>query len=414
MLSFSVIDVLIWGIQLPLAVFFAVAVLYCFVFAAASGWARWMGRAHASASFLSGASLNDASSPTTWPSLAVLIPAYKEDQVIVHTARAACEHAYPGTAEVFVLADSLRASTREALSREACTVIPIELDASTKPRAINQALTHIDVLAFDGIAVLDADNVMAPGALAALARPLAAGAVAVQGRRVAKNGDSSWSQLDGFSEAINNSIFRRGHDALGLSSALIGSAMAFDASTFARLMQPIETPTGFDKELELRLLREGHRVAYAPEAVVYDEKVSRADTFLQQRSRWMGAQRKYLRRYGAALWARDARSVDYLDKVFQMLLPPRGVLLGVLSALALAALLVQSWAWSAVWLLLTAVLATALALAVPDDRNDLSFLVGMWTLPMGVIRSMQALLLSRRDMAPNTRTPHQALDVSDP
>jgi len=32
--------------------------------------------------------------------------------------------------------------------------------------------------------------------------------------------------LDGISEEINNNIFRKGHQTLGLSSALIGSGMA--------------------------------------------------------------------------------------------------------------------------------------------------------------------------------------------
>jgi hypothetical protein len=50
---------------------------------------------------------------------------------------------------------------------------------------------------------------------------------AVQGHRTAKNTNNSWAILDAISEEINNNIFRKGHRVLGLSSAIIGSGMAF-------------------------------------------------------------------------------------------------------------------------------------------------------------------------------------------
>ena len=82
---------------------------------------------------------------------------------------------------------------------------------------------------------------------------------------MAKNLDTPLARLDALSEAVNNHVFRRGHAALGLSAALIGSGMAFDYALFAELMAQAEAVGGFDKELELTLTRRGIRIAYAPE-----------------------------------------------------------------------------------------------------------------------------------------------------
>jgi len=50
---------------------------------------------------------------------------------------------------------------------------------------------------------------------------------AVQGHRAAKNMNTSLAILDAASEEINNHIFRKGHRAVGLSSAIKGSGMDF-------------------------------------------------------------------------------------------------------------------------------------------------------------------------------------------
>ena len=53
---------------------------------------------------------------------------------------------------------------------------------------------------------------------------------------------------------------------------------------------------GFDRELELLLLREGIKVYYYEEAIVLDEKVSKSSTFQNQRKRWIYSQYFYLRK----------------------------------------------------------------------------------------------------------------------
>ena len=82
--------------------------------------------------------------------------------------------------------------------------------------------------------------------------------------------------LDAISEEINNHIFRKGHRVLGLSSAIIGSGMAFRYNYFKNLMLTVTAVGGFDKEIELKMLKEGRTIEYLDDAVVLDEKVQKA------------------------------------------------------------------------------------------------------------------------------------------
>src|SRR5690606_18533657 len=92
--------------------------------------------------------------------VAVLIPAYKEDGVIVDAARHALEQSYPADHfDVVVIADSLQRGTLERLAQLPIKVIQVSFERSTKVKALNRAM---EVLGddYDCALVLDADNIM--------------------------------------------------------------------------------------------------------------------------------------------------------------------------------------------------------------------------------------------------------------
>jgi len=148
---------------------------------------------------------------------------------------------------------------------------------------------------------------------------------------VAKNTNTAFAVLDAVSEELNNTIFRKGHRAIGLSSALIGSGMAFDYQMFKTRMLDIKAIGGFDKELELTLLRDKVKIEYLNDALVADEKVQKVEVFENQRRRWLSAQFIYFRRFVIPGFYHliTRANIDFFDKVYQMVSPPRILLLGV-------------------------------------------------------------------------------------
>ena len=98
--------------------------------------------------------------------IALLIPAFKEDGVILDTALKAKQHNYPAERfEVFVIADKLQDQTIGKLRAIPVNVIKVQFETSTKARSLNAAMQHISAKAFEYVMILDADNIMATGCL---------------------------------------------------------------------------------------------------------------------------------------------------------------------------------------------------------------------------------------------------------
>jgi len=268
---------------------------------------------------------------------AVLIPGYKEDNVIVEVARRALEQSYDETLfDVVIIADSFQELTLHKLRKLPVELVEVSFEKSTKSKALNQAMQVIGD-AYDVALVLDADNVMEFDFIERVNEAFNQGYHIVQGHRVAKNSNTAFAILDAISEEVNNHIFRKGHRALGLSSALIGSGMAFDYRFFKTTMAKVKAVGGFDKELELKILRDGNQIEYVHDAIVLDEKVQKAAVFATQRKRWLSAQFIYFRRYALSGLSEliFEGNIDFADKVYQMVSPPRVLLLGLVTFLTL-------------------------------------------------------------------------------
>lgn len=347
-------------------------------------------------------------------SFLVLLPSYKEDSVIVESARSAAEHNYPKDMfEVLVIADSLQPDTLDRLRQLSVDVLEVHFDRSTKSKSLNTALASI-TNEYDAVVVLDADNHMEPHFLAKMATRINRGAVAIQGHRVAKNTNTNLAFLDAISEEVNNHIFRQGHSKMRLSSALIGSAMVFDFHIFKEMMEQIEAVGGFDRELELRLIAKGIRVEYLHDAYVLDEKVQQKEVFEKQRRRWIAAQLHYFRRFAmSGVVALLRGKLDYADKVIQGLQVPRLLLPGFLFLFGVLALILNlTPAW---WLWAASLGATLIALfiSIPKKYYNRQLLRACATIPSSFI-SMALLLLKLKGANKSfIHTTHGQLDTTN-
>lgn len=344
---------------------------------------------------------------THFYSFEVLIPSYKEDSVIVETARQAVAADYPKEKyHVTVIADNLKPETVEALHALPIRVLVPDFEKSTKSKSLNLALNTLEVQP-DAVAILDADNIMDKNFLREMNHSLNEGYLAVQGSREAKNRDTSMAQLDGASEAINNHILCAGHRALGLSARLAGSGMAFEFNVFAKVMHTIDALGGFDKELELKLTQNGITIAYNPDAIVLDEKIKKAENFARQRGRWLAAQYRYGRRFiGKGVKALLTRGrYDFFNKSLQMALPPRLVLPIFLAMGAFFALIFGA-ATKWIWVALFAGNVLSFLLALPREAWSMEFLRALMHIPKAFLATLKALTLMRLAGKQFLHTPH--------
>ena len=331
--------------------------------------------------------------------IAVLIPGFKEDDVIIEVASEALRQNYPTALyDVVIIADSFQPETLVKLRELPIKVIEVSFDKSTKSKALNKALEQLGN-SYDIAVVLDADNVMAKDFLTKINAAFERDYLAIQGHRAAKNMNTSLALLDAVSEEINNHIFRKGHRVLGLSSAIIGSGMAFRYDYFKEMMSSVTAIGGFDKEIELKMLKAGHKIDYLDDAYVYDEKVQKAEVFSNQRRRWLSAQLHYFRQdFLSSL--RDLflkGNVDYFDKAVQFIQPPRILLLGAVLIFGTLFLLVNylldnNMLYMVLWVVVISACVLSFLFSIPRSFYNSKTARALASLPKGMFLMMGSLL----------------------
>ncbi|MDN5211680.1 glycosyltransferase family 2 protein [Fulvivirgaceae bacterium BMA12] len=349
--------------------------------------------------------------------IAVLIPGYKEDEVIVEVASDALRQEYHQKSyEVFVIADSFDQRTVDKLAELPVQVIPVHFENSTKAKSINFALHELSDRDFELAVILDADNVMAPDFLKYVNRAFQNGYKAIQGHRTAKNKNTPFAVLDAANEEINNHFFRKAHRVLGMSSGLIGSAMAFEINYFREIMSSINDVAGEDKEIELKILKDKVTIEYLEDAYVYDEKVQNAQVFSRQRTRWIASQVYYFKNYMMA-GIRDLilkGNIDFFDKAFQTFIPPRILMLGALTFLTAGAYFIKIWPGFEFWAILLAANVFSLFVALPFKFYNKDLLRALINIPKAFFYMLKALFSIKGADKKFIHTPHTSSDNLKP
>ena len=313
---------------------------------------------------------------------AILFPAYKEDRVILPVVESFLQQHYPQELyKVIVISDHMQETTNERLAQLPITLLKANYENSSKAKALNFAMDHFGRDEFDAVVILDADNIVDTNFLLEINKVFDAGVQAIQAHRTAKNRNTDIAVLDGLSEEVNNSIFRRGHVRLGISSALIGSGMIFNYQWFHDNVKHLVT-TGEDKELEVLLLKQRIFIEFLDEVYVYDENTQGEKGFYNQRRRWLATQfAQWGRVFKDLPQAIFSGNIDYSDKLIQWMLPPRLILFGGIIVMG-SIMQIIDWPLALKWWALFLIMGVTLCLAIPDKLVDDRFKKSINKLPL--------------------------------
>lgn len=333
----------------------------------------------------------------------ILYPAYNEDRVITHAVEQFLLQDYPKDHyTLVVISDHMQPETNDLLKKLPITLLTPTFEKSSKAKAMQYAISEVQG-DFDNVVILDADNVVRPEFLSQL-NILCSVYDAIQCHRCAKNANNDVAVLDGASEEINNTIFRKAHNRLGLSSALIGSGMCFSYKLFKENVFKLST-AGEDREMEALLLHQEVFIKYAPDIHVFDEKVSSQDNFQRQRMRWMTAQIQSLlsnipKIPGAIIHGK----INFIDKTIQQALIPRSILILLLGGISIF-ITIAVPAWCEKWWVLFGLLAIALFIAIPSPLRIQSF-KKVFSIPGLVLRMLKNILHINRKNTDFIHTQH--------
>jgi cellulose synthase/poly-beta-1,6-N-acetylglucosamine synthase-like glycosyltransferase len=265
----------------------------------------------------------------------VLIPAHNEGRLIGRTLDSLAALQYPSDRySVHVVADNCTDST-VAIVRTSPVAEVHERSAPDdggKGPALQWLLERLWARGddHDAVVIIDADTTVDPKFLSAMDASLRAGATVVQGYYAVREPESSTATaLRAAALAARHYVRPLGRTALGGSSGLHGNGMAFAAPVLKGREWTRHLTE--DIELQLDLLLDGTKVAFAPDAVVEAEMPTSLAASRTQHERWERGRAELTGRYVPALLRAAVRGgpagrFAYLDAAMDQLLPPFSVL----------------------------------------------------------------------------------------
>ena len=320
----------------------------------------------------------------------IMIPAYKAGKSLEMTVRSILGQSYPQRLfDVTVIADHESEMTLFHLAQQPITLLTPNFEKSSRTKSLQLAINNLPQFKiYDTVLILEAGDVVEPEFLEQVNDAYeSAGTKAIQTHKLSLNRDTTSARLSAIFEEINNSIFRRGHITVGLSSALSSSGMVFDFNWFRQHI--LETKSTWeDRVIEAQLLRERVYVDYFDKIFIYSEKARQAEDFNRQHRRYLLTQlRTVFRNIRHMPIALINRQYDLLDKLIQWLLIPRMLLMAIIGFMSVVTPMISFGAVFKWWGLFAGILLV-FALATPDYLVDDKWNSTFFKLPIVLCSSL--------------------------
>ncbi|MFV3013627.1 glycosyltransferase family 2 protein [Clostridium botulinum] len=235
---------------------------------------------------------NGAENCTPKKKFALVVAAHNEEMVIGKIIESLESLDYPKNLyDIFIIADNCTDNTAK-IAKTYDGVYVCERNVPDK-RGKGYALEWMFSKLFnmdkdyDAIAIFDADNLVSKNFLKEMNYKILKGYKVVQGYIDSKNPNDSWI-TGSYSIAFwtANRLFQLARTNLGLSNQIGGTGFCMDSKTLKELGWGATCLTE-DLEFTCKLVLNGHKVGWAHNARVYDEKPLTLKQSWNQRKRWM-------------------------------------------------------------------------------------------------------------------------------
>lgn len=219
--------------------------------------------------------------------VSVIVPAYREEKVIVRTIDSLLGQRGVPSLEVIVIDDGSPDNTfavADAAFRDDPRVRVLRQANGGKASALNHGLAEARG---EWIVALDADTQFEPETIAHLVAPLADPRVgAVAGNAKVGNRINLVTRWQAVEYVTSQNLDRRAFSLLGCITVVPGAVGAWRRDAVRAAGGFSTTTLAEDQDLTLQLSRQGYRIAYADDAVAWTEAPDTLRALATQRFRW--------------------------------------------------------------------------------------------------------------------------------
>jgi cellulose synthase/poly-beta-1,6-N-acetylglucosamine synthase-like glycosyltransferase len=336
---------------------------------------------------------------------AIIVTAYRETGMLHNVVKSILDADYQNYL-VYIVADNC---DLEGLSFSDPRVIllspPEVLASNTRSHfyALNNFRRKHDV-----VTIVDSDNLLHKEYFNALNADFDKGFSAVQGLRAAKNLDGTIACLDAARDIYYHFYDGQVLFEIGSSATLAGSGMAFKADLYREFLTNIQvTGAGFDKVLQSWLISKRYRIAFNQRAIIFDEKTSKSEQLVHQRSRWINTWFKYFSlgfRIAGSGVAGFSRNLFLFGVV--LLRPPLFLFLLASVACLFANVILGFKLYASIWVFSFLIFVLSFVLALVHGKADRRIYRSLVQIPKFVMYQVISLLNVRKANKISVATSH--------
>ncbi len=339
----------------------------------------------------------------------IIITAHQETKFVVPLLDSILKQEY-GNFVVYIVADDCE-NVNLPYKDERIRLLQPSPALHSKIKSIHYGIAHFSGN-HDAVIILDADNLIHPSFLKVMNDYFRKGYRVVQSDFKPKNTDSHYARMDAIGDMFNFFLEREARMWLNFSAAIWGSGVAIDLELYNEVKYA-DYLGGFDKKLQSHLVRRVDRIAFAPAAILYDEKITSGKSLENQRTRWISSYFKYFGESVKIFWAgirRGSLNLVYFSLI--TLRPPLFLVIGFSILSTILNYFINPLHFN-YWLIILSVFLLSFMSIVVLKGRDFRFLRTFVLLPLFALRQLLALLKLRKAKKSFLKTEHSRLVFID-
>jgi cellulose synthase/poly-beta-1,6-N-acetylglucosamine synthase-like glycosyltransferase len=335
----------------------------------------------------------------------LIITAHQEAEFVIPLVDSILRQTYKNF-HAYVVADDCDTTALD-FSDPRITILEPQPPLNAKVKSIHYAIDRF-VKKPDAVIILDVDNLIHPHFLQVMNAYFQKGYKVVQADFKPKNIDTNYARMDAMGDMFNFFVEREMRMRLGLSSAIWGSGIAIDYDLYKEV-EYADFLGGFDKKLQSHLVQRVDKIAFAAEAILFDEKITSGKSLENQRTRWISSYFKYFREsFKIFVKGLQKGSINLMYFGFIVLRPPLFLVIGISSLFTIIDFFIRPHLFF-LWLAILSGFLLSFACIVLIKGKDIRFLRTFFIIPIFAVRQTASLLKMRKAKKSFMKTQHSKL-----